>query len=262
MIFGWQGFQLEHPEDWAPVAINGDRREGYVRIAGPGRASLQIRWKKSKSPITSKKLDLYFERLRGDCSRQKLKFHCSIDEDGDRTFYRYTGIHHAHGVLFCDSASERIFFIEAIGSKKDSLLGLLRSCLASFSCDPDGSERWAILGVDVSVPQGLELVQKDLKAGKTSLSLANRKAQVQIDRWGFAEQLVSVHGLQDWAKAVLHCPNAEVSDTGVGLEICDKRLLKPPRIALVKHQVALNQILVVSVSSRDERWMPQWDWLT
>ncbi len=86
---------------------------------------------------------------------------------------------------------------------------------------------------------------------------------VTLDRWGFAEQLVRKHDLETWARSLLHMPFAEVEEASGGI-----RLRSKPRLglkvdeAIIVIQPDLNQIALVHVRARNEKWRPQWDWLT
>lgn len=261
MTFAWYGFALEHPEDWAPVTITGARQEGYVRIASPGRQSFQIRWKAARQDVNlASVLAEYLDRLEKDAKAAKTEFHSQVDPGESRISYRYNSTTHGRGAILQSESSGRVFFLEAISSKGDSLLPTFRKLFDSFSADTD-LERWALYGLSLSLPKGLEVEKKVLQAGRTQIVLGNKKASIEAQRWGFAEQLVAKHGLEPWARSMLQLPKSEANIDELGVRFTQSgSLLRPPVSALVQVQPERNQIATIKVSTRHEEWRPIWDW--
>jgi hypothetical protein len=265
LVFGWQGFSLEHPDDWGPVTLTGTRKEGYVRITSPGRLGLQIRWKEAAGPGELKpRLFSYFDRLARDAKRAKVEFRREHEEDGERLTYRYNGTVHARGALFFSPPCGRVFFLEVVSSRNESFLVPFRQMLGSFqSFGQQPLETWSVLGLQVHLPPGLLVEKRQFLAGRTQLMLSKRGVQVLADRWGFGEQLIQKHGLEAWAAAALAMPRPEIKEEGCGLRLVQKgSLLKPRREALVMLDIDQNQITTLTVASRQSQWRPQWDWLT
>jgi len=101
-----------------------------------------------------------------------------------------------------------------------------------------------------------------LEAGRTVLVLGCKKARVEFQRWGFAEQLVAKHGLEPWARAVLSLSKSTATVTGCGVEFSQaSTLMRPPVYAMAQVQAERNQITTVKVETRDDAWRPTWDWL-
>jgi len=44
MVFAWQGWRLEIPEEWSPVKIDGSFEAGQVLLVDIHRPRLGIRW--------------------------------------------------------------------------------------------------------------------------------------------------------------------------------------------------------------------------
>lgn len=261
MTFAWYGFALEHPDEWAPVTITGTRSEGYVRIASPSRQSLQIRWKASKRDVDlSSILSAYLERLAGDAKASKAEFRRHIDDSAERITYRYASTQFGRGAIFQSESSGRVFFLEAVSTKNESLLPSFRRLVDSFTADT-GDERWALFGLNLVVPQGLGVDKKILQSGRTQLYLSHKSTHVEAQRWAFAQQLVAKHGLENWARSMLQMGKADATITESGVQFIQPRtLLKPPITALAIVQPDRNQIATVKVTTRDKNWRPSWNW--
>ncbi len=261
MTFAWYGFALEHPEDWAPVTLTGARKEGYVRIASPGRQSIQIRWKASAHEVDlSSVLSNYLEKLSRDAKAAKDDFTSDIEETSDRIRYQYSSATCGRGAIFRSSKSGRVFFIEAISSKANSLLPLINKVLDTFTMDTE-PESWALFGLHLRLPVGLEVDKKVLQAGRTQIDLASKKTKIEAQRWAFAEQLTAKHGLEPWARSLLAMPNAVAETSPLGIRFEQPgTFLRPPVAALVTVQPERNQISTVKVTTREANWGPNWNW--
>jgi hypothetical protein len=261
LTFAWYGFSLEHPEEWAPVTLSGGRKEGYVRIASPSRQSLQVRWKATKPGVDlAGVLHTYLERLADDAKAAKVPFRSEVDDSEPRITYRYASTLHGRGMIFHSEPSGRVFFLEAVSSKNDSLLPAFRRLADSFTADTE-TERWALYGLKLKLPSGLDVDKKVLESGRTQLFLSTKKAQIEAQRWAFAEQLVAKHGLENWARAMFQLPKSASEVTAEGVQFVQPgSLLKAAVTAMATVQADRNQIATIKVSTREEGWRPAWDW--
>jgi hypothetical protein len=254
LIFGWQGFQFEHPDDWAPVNVSGSFDEGYVRLASPARAAIQVRWQRAKGDagITAA-ISAYEARLRKDAAKGREAF--SFQLNGRE--YRWSGAGQGRGLaMYCDDPS-RTFLLEVIGGRGDQLLPLYSKLKRSFSgC----TEVWSVLGLRVSLPAEFRLDKHEFQAGKTQLRLKKSGATLDCARWGFAEQLLAKHSLGEWAKAALAMPKAIVEEEGAGVRLCGGDFVSKKE-ALVRVQPDQNQIVTVKATYRRQSEGPRWDWL-
>jgi hypothetical protein len=262
VTFGWHGFSLEHPEDWAPVALSGHRKEGYVRIGSSGRLSAQVRWKSlGPKPDLQLFLNDYFRRLERDAKRAKVEFKRERDVTADEVAYAYKGATFGRGMIRQGSCG-RVFVVEVASTQNDSLKNPLRMVESTFrSGDP--RDLWSVLGLRVTLPPDLEVEKREFLSGRTRLWLKNRVVQVAAERWAFADELLKVHPLQDWARAVLDAERAELIEEPHGLRLRWKpNVLRPRAEALVQYQPSLNQLVVVTAHTNKQEWRPEWDWLT
>jgi hypothetical protein len=257
LIFAWEGFSLRHPDDWAPVTITGGRSEGYVRIASTGKLACQVRWKHASSaPDLSRRLETYLDRLRADARKAKGKLETHTETEPDALSYQYGGFANGRGRIFYDAATQRVFFVELTSTKADRLGTPFRDIESSFETGP---ERWAVLGLDFTLPGELKVERKNFLSGRTTLVLGNRGVTVEAQRWGFGEQLAAKHGLTPWSMAALEMKGAAVfeQEDRVALE----RTGIFPTYGLVKLQKEQNQIVTLKVKTRSPEWRPTWDWL-
>ncbi|MCW5943109.1 MAG: hypothetical protein KIS66_12815 [Fimbriimonadaceae bacterium] len=259
--FGWYGFVVEHPSDWAPASLIGSRDAGYVRLASTGRIALQIRWTKAKrAPNLSDRLGGYFRSLARDAKKARVDFHKET-KDGDRgTEYRWIGAGQGRGTVFHCAESARVFFVEVAGGRKDNLLAPLRRALDSFRSTPETPELWSLFDLAVLLPGRPRLTKRTLHSGKVWFAWEDRGIRIEAGRWSFAEQLVARHGLEPWARAALGFPNGEATVEQNLVRLRESSRFRP-REALVRYDVAANRLITLSVRTRDPQRRPNWDWL-
>ena len=293
--FGWQGLSLQHPDDWAPVVLSGDRRSGYARLASPRALSLQIRWAPAGVESLDGALGRYLDRLSKDAQRKRQKFSREVHEEEALLRYRYRGETDGEGLLF-PTEDGRIAFIEALGESTTARAKAVDRARASFAT---GGERWSVLGLDFRLPGVLRVEKREFLAGRTSLVLAGRGVQATAERWGLAESLLARMSLTEWVQGRLG-RGWTIKEEGRGLVA--RRAVAVPSVgtrrssdlvlgnasesqaasmraptegtatrfaflrsleeAIALHQPEANQIVMIRVRSRDAAWRPQWDWLT
>lgn len=258
-LFGWHGLSLRHPDDWVPVSLSGDRRSGYARLASPRDLSLQVRWAPLGSGELAPALNRYLDRLAGDARRHRRSFDRDVHAESGVLRYRYQSELDGEGLLF-PSGDGRVVFIEAVGESVTARRRVVQSARDSFAT---GTERWSVLGLDLTLPAPLRVERREFLAGRTALTLAGRGVRVTAERWGLAEGLLARRSLSEWVSDRL---GRGWSVTAPPANECRAELRRKTLIgfdeALVRHQPDANQIVLLRVRSRDSRWRPQWDWLT
>lgn len=259
MTFGWQGFRVEHPDDWAPAQLSGNYGEGYARIASPNRMSLQIRWRSGSDRDLIGALEGYFSKLERDARKRGLPFTKETGEHDGILTYRWTGPEQGRGGIF--ERNGRIFFVEVYGGKKDALLPRSREALDSFVAQEGDSNLWSVLGLSVLIPSAWTRHSHNFVAGKTSLLLERKLASLECTRWGFAEQLLSQKSFEEWARAALDVPKAACATEADGIRLSGARLGK--RIeAIARHQPENNQIVTIKMTQFRGKERPEWDWIS
>lgn len=252
---------MEHPEDWAPVALSGHRASGYARLASPKLLSVQLRWAPLGKSHLSVPLGRYLDRLSADARRVKQPFSRDVDDLGDCLRYRTRGARDADGVIF-PTADGRVAFLEAIGDSNTARTRALERVRASFVTGAS-PEPWSVMGLSFHLPYPVRVEAKEFLAGRTTLKLAGKGAAIVAERWGLAENLLNKRSLDDWA--VSRLGGRWKADDGPDRMLEWQASRSSPfgfETALVRHQPDRNQITLLRVRARNPRWRPQWDWLT
>jgi hypothetical protein len=258
--FAWQGFELNHPDDWAPVHLSGTRAEGYARIASSGLKAFQIRWKTARSaPDLQARLRLYFERLSRDAAKAREAFKREITPEGDALDYRWKGAGQGRGAILYSEACRRVFFLEVVGGRKDSLLPLWQQLRSSFVSRDDAMVRWTLFGLDVRIPSSLKLERNVMQAGRTQLSFVRRGSSVEATRWAFGQRLIQRHGFEQWLRALTRMPKATVEVEEYGLRMASGSIFGRVEV-LAKHDSEADQITVLLGRGRNSAYTPDWDW--
>lgn len=243
-----------------PAALIGDRKEGYARLAGDGARSLHVRWHTGK-PAKSLRpaLDGYLERLRRDAQKAKLTFRSEVAEEQGTLLYKWQSEQQGRGVVFRDADAPRMFFLEVVGARKDSLLPVVRGVRASFHTHDGDRELWSVAGVGAWLPKGMKVAKKQFLAGRASLQFEVRGTMVRMERWSFAEQLVAKHGLTGWAHSALALPMEPTATSEFEASLRHSKWMVATE-ALVRLRPEANQIeaLVLRTRRQTPRLDPSW----
>lgn len=243
------------------MALSGHRKEGYVRIGSSGRLSAQVRWK-SLGPKPDLKLFLndYFRRLERDAKKAGVAFKSERDIAADEVAYGYRGATFGKGMIRQGSCG-RVFVVEIASTQSDSLKNPLRLATSTLRSGQD-KDLWSVLGLRVTLPPDLEVERREFLSGRTRLWLRNRVVSIAAERWAFADELLKVHPIEDWSRAVLDADKAEVTLEPEGLRFRWRPSpFRPKAEALVQYQPSLNQLVVVTARTNRKEWRPEWDWL-
>jgi hypothetical protein len=258
LTFAWQGFQLEHPEDWAPALISGNRDEGYVRIASPDNLSYQIRWKRIRDTNLRRSLDDYLAKLKRDASKLKIRFQSDVVPEDGGLAYRWTGAGNGRGKLV--SAGDRTFFLEASSTTNRSTQGSFRDLDASFVVADGEKELWSVFGISLSLRTGLEVERQTFQSGRTRVEWKDKVGRIVGERWGFGEQILGKHPFEEWARQTMDMEKAKVRTVEQGLELELSRLLSKS-FGLARFDSERNQLVTLKSVSRTVAGRVEWDWL-
>ncbi|CAN5678127.1 hypothetical protein BH11ARM2_BH11ARM2_20990 [soil metagenome] len=259
MTFGWYGIRLELPEDYAPTALSGGRRDGYVRLASGGPVGLQVRWRDTKNPLgLDGRVETYLLDLKKQAKKKRLPFESDFHVVPHGVEYRYRGAQSGAGTLRYDEGGERVVFLEAVGPSAGAVDKTRRSIGTPIFAPKNAPELWAILGLRVSIPPGYEIAGRKFVSGRTQLDLRRKAKTVTAERWGFAEQLASKHGLAAGAAAALGFRKPVVVEGERRVALEERTLVGTLRALAVLDQDE-NQIR--TVMTRRGRTGPEWEWL-
>jgi hypothetical protein len=259
LTFAWQGFQIEHPDDWAPALISGQREEGYARIASPEAVSYQIRWKQSKKNADLQRtLDEYLARLARDAKKLKTKFKSETERIDSNLEYRWSGAGNGKGLLL--QRGGRTFFLEASSTSNRSVQSHFRDLEHSFQTNEGNYEPWSVFGLAVNLPTGFGVEKHVFQSGRTRIEWRDRSTRVVAERWGFGEQILARHTFEQWAMDSMAMPKAKIMEAEKGLELVKERpFLKIYGLATC--DLDRNQLVTLKVTCRSAKGRPDWDWL-
>lgn len=239
MTFGWYGWRFEHPEDWAPVLLSGDRRAGLAQIVSPDRGRVELRW--STGSPRRDPLDAY---------RKKAERAKALDWRSDGEFYSYrTAEAEFSGRLL--AAGDRSALLEVSAPK---LPRLSKELL--YSLEAPERDVWAVLGMVATLPPAAAVTRRQLLAGRTTLFLRKGRSDMTLERWGLAESLLAGRDLDAWLEGL--APDLTFEEPGI-------RSAKRPfgrEIRLVaRHQPERNQLVLARSEGRDSAWRAELAWL-
>jgi hypothetical protein len=238
---GWQGISFEHLAELSPVVLSGDRRQGYVRLEGPGH-QLQVRWERFKDEPEPETrvfaLENYFKKL----NTTDFKLTPSAD-----------AVHYRSGkTVGC--LLDRGFHRVIVEATSKVALQLAQTTLEVH----EGPGPWMLYGLELRLPEELSLFKQELLSGKTVLHFRARGVEMVAERWALGQELLQKGSLSDWASARLGWKSALVREDGAGL-----RARKPgfvPETALIYQEFERNQLLLLKTRSRLVKWEPSWSW--
>jgi hypothetical protein len=260
LTFAWQGFQIEHPEEWAPALISGTRDEGYARIASPDALSLQIRWKSlAQGKALLPQLVTYIRQLERDSKKTKTKFKSHLEgRDGGQYKYQWSAAGNGSGSLLWQEG--RAFFIEVSSLTNRSTSSQHERIVSSFKADPQPAELWSVFGLSVRLRPQMAVEKHTFQSGRTRIEWRDKKGKVIAERWGFGEQILAKHPFEEWVKESMSMQKAKVTEVEHGLEL---EAMKPfqKNFGLARFEPEMNQLITLKVITRSESGRPAWDWL-
>jgi len=172
--------------------------------------------------------------------------------------FKWRGSVKGVGRLLYEEDSKRIFFVERLGKRNDSISAEASRLFDSFS--PTNS--WRVFGFEVCPPVDFELEKFKFLTGKITFHFRSRGIELLAERWGLADTILSRHTVDDWSKAVCGAEEALPEAEGlrlVGNASLPKRSLGYTLEGLVRHDPLLNRLLVLRAVHRGRP--PQWTWL-
>ncbi len=204
--FGWQGIALTVPAHWQMVYTQGDRKAGYVRLADEEQPRLELRWetlKKTQPPGDA--VDVYVAKLQKTARREdreltvRRNLGLASPPGKDVECYRWVGEQQAVAMLSRCQDCHRTVHVHVLGEPEESLKSLARTVFASLRDHPvDGREVWRFFDVEFSVPEGLVLKRRDLKAGGVRMKFAGKSCVVEFVRVSLAQVVLERTGLEEW----------------------------------------------------------------
>ena len=203
-LFGWAGIQIELPTSWEISGINGDEKNGYLRLDDDEMPRLELKWAKSrkKKPDLHKTLDEYFKLVRKNYKRGgNVSFRRNVDLIKDEDFledctvlgFSWKGSIRANGLIIHNPETKRITIVQIMGRLKENwrptVLRIIRSI--SDRGDPELTV-WSAYGLRLAVPNNYKLERQKLLSGYLLFAFTRgRKRKISVERYGPAEVLLN-----------------------------------------------------------------------
>jgi len=213
-IFGWQGIELEIPEEWELAEETGNYMRGYIRLDDVANPRVRISWmvitkskakdpayeavKKVKSELKKKDKGVKFIRdtkikICGHSSRY-LHWRGS----GDRAELEGCGL-----FWFCPQTMRGITVVFAFRTDEYWNIRLaIERAVKSIVCHSNGLRKWTAFGTELSIPQDFHLLERKYDLKHLHLLFASKSAHFMFDRLNFANLITSkkYKSLKGWFK--------------------------------------------------------------
>lgn len=236
MILGWQGFQFEHPEDWALSRVTGSRPRGFLILSSGGNTSLQARWEPSGDPSIAARR--YLDSLK--------EGHIDLSLGDEDVVWKRPGKSRGFARRL---PSGRLFLGEVVGT--DKLLPALRELRATL----DEGDLWSAYGLAVHVPPSFELDKSEFLAGHTKLTFSARGGELTAERLGLAAQRLKDTTVEEFAQDY---PAPQLDPAGPLRQ--SGSILTGHARSLIHYEPEQNQISILSGKSRRLELLPEWAW--
>lgn len=263
MIVAWQGWQIEVPDDWSPVKIEGNAQAGYLLMADLDRPRLGIRWKEQKG----KKFDAHsaaaalMKEEVGELEAKKAKPH-PLGEWVAPLLYEDNEPPGRDLWVAYSKTTSRLFQVVYHAQHRDRVLrDKLLPTLVDGSLDEE--LRWSVFELSCRTPAGMHLEKHRLNAGDLSLSFegAGRKvatirqiapARLALSRWPMARWIAEQASWRGREYKVVGTPDA-------ASEVQRQKVIRRRRFfwmfwlpkgftVLARHDQAKNRLVLVDAS--------------
>jgi hypothetical protein len=178
--FGWQGIELEVPEDWIFSAESGSQKQGFVRLIS-NSSSFELKWEKmekKKEFSLETVMDNFIKKLQKADKKLKLLNRSSSKVFGHNAFYfHFESEHKGYGSVWYCEKDEKIFLGLFSFKPQYKEAGLTFShCLSSLKCHAkDEWNTWVLLGFSFKLPSKFELKERKFLVGHTTLVLSTEE---------------------------------------------------------------------------------------
>ncbi len=251
-LFGWAGIQIELPTSWEISGINGDEKNGYLRLDDDEMPRLELKWTKSrkKKPDLHKTLDEYFKLVRKNYKRGvNVSFRRNVNPIKDEDYlkkctvlgFSWKGSIRANGLIIHNPKTKRITIIQVMGHLKENWRPTVLRIFKSISDqgDPDLTV-WSAYGLRLAVPKTYKLERQKLLSGYLLFAFTRgRNRKISVERYGPAEVLLNEYSaeenqLETWFRA-----RYAKAIRGYGFEVTPYTENEDERITFVGQQTRL-----------------------
>lgn len=197
---GWQKITLQVPADWNLAGIGGDARSGYLRIDGPDRPRVEIKWwdkTHEKTVNVAQTVETYLKDLQKKARKQRIDLTVEREvkllskrHKGKSSLqgFAWRGDVQAYGVIWYCPHCSRVTMAQVSGELGENLRPLAVEILGSLEDHSrEGWDVWSAFGLFCHIPSDFELQGQQLVTGLTQLHFAKRQSLIRVSRYGLAD---------------------------------------------------------------------------
>ncbi|GAH70560.1 unnamed protein product, partial [marine sediment metagenome] len=223
---GWQGIELNVPEEWNIGGIGGGREDGYLRVQDAELPRVEVKWGAAEGFVNiDATVNGYLKKLRQDKKAGKA---IEIDTDASvvskrkmkkkvlSCFTWRTDVCGYGAAWYC-AECKRTVIVQVTARPEEDGAKLAERIIASIQDHPVGGWiRWATYGFQTHAPEGFALTAQKLMAGHIQITLKRdittegaRSIMLQnlvapeeltLSRWGMANVILKNKTLEQWAE--------------------------------------------------------------
>jgi len=173
---GWQGLELQVPEDWNFSVESGSRQQGFMKLAS-SLSSFELKWakmeKKKKFSLESI-VDKLIQKLQKSDKNLKLLKRGSSEVSGHNALYfHFESEYKGYGTAWYCEKDEKVFLglFTFKPEYKEPRLTFNR-CLGSLKCHiQDDWNTWTLFGFSFKAPSKFDLKERKFLVGHTTMAL-------------------------------------------------------------------------------------------
>lgn len=270
MVFAWQGWQLEMPQQWSPLRLEGGFDEGYALIADLNRPRFGLRWKTAGKRLdaatwTRKTMVAEVGQLAADEAADHAPGQAAAWAGG--LLYTEPEPPGRDVWLALSRTSGRTVEFVYHAHRRDRILA--ERLLPTLMDTPRGqTHAWSVFDLSCRSPAGLGLISQRLNAGDLSLTFGDeRKTQVTVRQIAVASLSLKRQPLARWLSQQIDSRRkyyqavGEVeTDAGEGLlrqgsrrrwRWCWRWWMAPGFVTLATHDVQRDRLVIVDATSME-----------
>jgi hypothetical protein len=210
--FGWHGIAFDMPEDWCPGRLDGDFRNGYVRIEDEIEVRAELRWEtgRRRRASASQFVDNYVKQVRRKTRRQDPNPTVERDRyvkelgDLDHEVFTWRGVYNAHSLIAVCRETRRVVHLRVFFEEGNERKALARRMFASLAPGPrDGLAEWSAFGFRFVVREDWRLESSGLRTGCVQFVFSDGDDELEVARFSLAEMVLRERGLEGWLRSTL-----------------------------------------------------------
>jgi len=204
--FGWCGMTFMIPERWAPGRIEGDEREGSLRIDDPLMERINLRWKLTSAGKIGLFIDKHIHEIKRQARKKgidlvvKRRLDYPLGKRFHGEFFHWKADLQAYNLCFqTGGKTNRVIFLRILGKLDEDIHAQAKKIASSFRVSVDSRpKRWALFGLDVTIPGDFKMEGYSLLAGSVKITFSRRGQELTVNKFSLARTVLREESLKDW----------------------------------------------------------------